>query len=576
MKSFTELGINISSVKGQGKVLCPRCSHKRSKNPDEPCLSVNVESGQFHCHNCGWSGGTQPSNGYIKSKFTKKSFIRPSYDLKENKLTKETLEFFKGRGISKQTLEENLIGTSPMGHIAFPYIKDEVVNIKYRSLDKKFRLVAGAETPLYGIQNIFEDGKLATKKIFITEGEIDSLSLYECGFRYALSVPSGANVEEEGLTHITPKLEYLEDPDMSEVLEQVEEVVLVCDADYKGKRLRDELGKRLGVDRCSYVEYPDGCKDINEVLVKFGSDKVIELLLSPEPMMRGLETVRGHRDELVRYYNEGLEAGICTGVEAFDDVYTLKFGLITLVTGIPEIKKSVFLDNMTVRYAEAHDLHIAMFSPETKPLEFHIGRLASIHSGKSMNKDSANYMTYEEYTEATDWVDRHFSFIQPKKNTLEEILQLAKLSVLKYGTKILVIDPYSRMAVEEEAEDKFIRRMLNEVSEFAVRYGVHVFIVAHPTKVEAFKKPKTEMEVVNYPPITPYQIKGASEWFQSADFILSLWRDLRVDDSPTRVFVMKSKLWHIAKSNNYCELAYNFDNWVMSSYEGGLTNHATV
>lgn len=573
MKSFDELGIDVSGINHQGKTLCPRCSSSRKKS-NETCLSVNTDSGQFHCHNCGYAGGTQAS---IKEHYVAKTYIKPAYDFSENELSEEVYNYLHDeRKLSLATLESNFIGTSPKGDITFPYIKDGVVNVKYRALDKsKFALIRGAETPLYGIQNLFEDGRLATKKIFITEGEIDALSLYECGFRHALSVPNGAGVEEEGHEQTTPKLEYLNDPDMVSVLQEIEQVVLVTDNDYKGKRLRDELTKRIGIEKCFTVDYPAGCKDINDVLVKLGFDAVVECVLGARPMLEGLVTVDSVNTDLVSYYSEGLEAGMECGIEEFDNLYTLKEGLITLVTGIPEVKKSTLMDNILVGYAQEHGLHTAMFSPETKPVSFHIGRLASIYTGKSLDRNDADRMTYGEFQEAAKWVGEHFTFLQPPNATLAEIIQLAKLSILRYGTKIIVIDPYSRIRVHTEREDKFIRDMLTDLSEFAGRYGVHIFIVAHPTKTETFGRGSSATTIKNYPIITPYMIKGAAEWFNSSDFILSLWRDLTVEDSPLKVYCLKSKYFHIAVSNKYCELDYDKRNWRLNSH-GRLTNGASA
>jgi twinkle protein len=567
MKSFEELGIDLSGIRTQGKTLCPQCSHKRKKS-DDPCLSINTDTGLFNCHNCGWRGGTKAVDS-IREHYSKKSFKKPVYTIGGQGLSDAALGWLGKRGLSKATLDANFVEDNGK-FISFPYIKGDVVNVKYRSFpDKKFRMVKDAETCFYGVQNLFEDGHLSTKKIFITEGEIDALTLYECGFRYALSVPSGASVEEEGSPKTSPRLEYLDDPDIAAILLEVEEVILVTDDDYKGKRLREELSNRIGVGKCYSVSYPNGCKDINEVLVEYGTDAVISCILDAAPMMQGLVTVNSLNGDLLPYYAEGLQAGLKSGIEAFDNLYTLQFGYITLVTGIPEIKKSVMMDNIIVGYAKEHGIHSAYFSPETKPTQFHVGRLASIHNGFSLDIKSEDRMPYDLYKSSVEFIDKHVVFIQPKSSTIDEILELAKVSVLRYGTKVLVIDPYSRIVVTDGVnQHDFIRVMLNKIGEFAERYGVHVFIVAHPTKMETFGKSKSASDIKPYPIVMPYDIKGASEWYQSADFILSLWKDNRREDSPLRVYCVKSKYWHIAKSNTYEELQYNYDNWQLTSYEG--------
>lgn len=506
MQNFEDFGINLNGETGQIKTTCPNCSAHRKKKT-EPCLSVNTELGVAKCHNCGFAVNIK---GYqMQENFVKKPHSIPDYHYEESQ---GLYDYFKARGISPETLRANKVGASPDGDgIMFPYIKDKVVNVKYRSFDKsKFRLAKGAEICMYGIQNLFMDGFLATKKVFIVEGEVDALSLYEVGFPFVLSVPNGACVEEEGCAPITPRFEFLEDPDIAIILGEVDEIVLATDMDYKGRRLADELSKRLGQERCSKVEFPAGMKDANDVLVSLGKDALVEAMLSAKPMVTGLVSIKDLKDSATDFYEHGLEAGMPCGIDSLDGVYTLQLGLLTLVTGIPEIGKSTVLDNMLVGYAKENGLKVAYFSPETKPVQFHVARLASIHNGQKFGTpDDDDRMSYKEYSDSLDWLNDHFHFIQPKKNTLEEILTLAKVSVLQHGTNILVIDPYSRIVMDSDVEHRFIRNMLNELSEFGNKYNVHIFVVAHPTKLEPAGRSSNPQQMKDYPVVTPYNIKGA-------------------------------------------------------------------
>ncbi len=560
--NFEDYGIDIHGETGQLKTTCPKCSSHRKKKT-EPCLSVNTDHGVAKCWNCGFAVNIK---GYqIQESFAKKNFTIPDYEMIESQ---SVYDYFKSRSISAETVRANRVGASPDGHgIAFPYIKDRVVNVKYRSFDKSmFRLTKGAETCMYGMQNLFTDGFLSTKKVFIVEGEIDALSLYEVGFPYVLSVPNGAAVEEEGLAPITPRLEFLEDPDLSVILSEVDEIVLATDMDYKGRRLADELSKRLGQERCSKVDFPKGCKDANDVLVKLGKDELIEAILAAKPMVTGLVSVKDLKDSATDFYQHGLEAGMPCGIASIDEVYSLQLGLLTLVTGIPEIGKSTVLDNMLVGYARENGLKIAYFSHETKPVQFHVARLASIHNGERFGTtEDDDRMSYRDYSDSLDWLDGHFRFIQPKKNTLEEIMTLARISVLQHGTNILVIDPYSRVVMDSDIEHRFIRNMLNELSEFGNKYNVHIFVVAHPTKLEPAGRSTNAQQVKDYPVVTPYNIKGASEWFNSSDFILSLWRTRQVPNAPVKVHVLKSKYHHLAKSFQHAEVFYNDQNFRLYS-----------
>ena len=81
-----------------------------------------------------------------------------------------------------------LTGVCGLWGTAFPYYRNgELVNVKYRSLDKEFSQVPKAEKVLFGV----DDCKGASE-IIIVEGEMDKLALEEAGFRHVVSVPDGA------------------------------------------------------------------------------------------------------------------------------------------------------------------------------------------------------------------------------------------------------------------------------------------------------------------------------------------------------------------------------------------------
>jgi hypothetical protein len=57
--SFHALGIHISTTaRGEIRTTCPQCSDTRRKKRDR-CLAVNLDTGKFLCHHCGWKGHMQ-------------------------------------------------------------------------------------------------------------------------------------------------------------------------------------------------------------------------------------------------------------------------------------------------------------------------------------------------------------------------------------------------------------------------------------------------------------------------------------------------------------------------------------
>ena len=105
----------------------------------------------------------------------------------------------------------------------------------------------------------------ASQKIYITEGIIDALSLYQIGIREVVALFGTNGLTEDHLTYMRKHL--------------TKEVVLCLDNDDAGKTATEKISTRLygelGIT-CSAVKLPDGIKDMNEWLVRGMTKQVIE------------------------------------------------------------------------------------------------------------------------------------------------------------------------------------------------------------------------------------------------------------------------------------------------------------
>lgn len=181
-----EIGTNRAS--GQVKVLCPQCTPTRTNKSDRS-LSCNLETGEFLCHHCNWHGVAKIQTAEEKREWIERqSWFNPAPIRKAPKVyTKPTpknvtavsdkaLKWFEGRGISAATvaamkITEGLEFMPQKGKewntVQFNYYKNgELVNTKFRTGDKCFKLVSGAELLPYNIDAIQN-----TKECIITEGE---------------------------------------------------------------------------------------------------------------------------------------------------------------------------------------------------------------------------------------------------------------------------------------------------------------------------------------------------------------------------------------------------------------------
>ena len=211
----------------------------------------------------------------------------------QEKISSKALSWFGGRGISDATLRAMKVteGSEWMPQkngqantVQFNYyLNGELINTKFRTGDKCFKLCSGAELLPYNI-----DAIKGTKECIITEGEMDALSFVECGRTDVISVPNGANAN----------LSYLDDY-IEDYFDDKETIYIAADTDTKGVILRDELIRRFGAERCRILEYGDGCKDANEHLMKYGKESLLKCLAdAPEIKIEGVFTVSDFEQSL--------------------------------------------------------------------------------------------------------------------------------------------------------------------------------------------------------------------------------------------------------------------------------------
>jgi len=511
-------GIKLKGKRsGTIKTLCPNCSHTR-KHRSEPCLSVDIDKGVYNCHNCEFKGGViqREMKEYVKppARLEKLSPKMISWFENERKISNNTLL----RAGLTQSVEYMPQKSKEMPVICFNYYRgDELINVKYRSGAKDFKMVSGAELIFYNIDALKDE-----KECFIVEGEIDCLTLIECGIYNVVSVPNGAS---KG----SMKLEYLDN--CWSDFEDKERIYLLTDGDEAGVNLRTELSRRLGIDRCFKFQYPEGCKDVNEVLLKHGKEEVVNLIRSPEPFpVEGILGLEDMYDDVCSYYENGYPEGVKIGIAGFDDYLNIRTGQMTVVTGIPGSGKSEFTDYIMTKTAENHNWSWAVCSFENQPSSLHVTKLMEKFSGKAFGfrKDSNDRMSIPEFEKAAYMVDKYFHFININQVdvTLTGILSKAKELVLRKGIKGLLVDPWNYIEHKIPAgysETQYISEALTEFRTFCLKYGVHGIIIAHPTKLQK------EKSTGKYEVPTLYSVSGSAHFFNKTDNGLSVWRDFETN-----------------------------------------------
>jgi twinkle protein len=535
MKTFADFDIDLKAgASGETKTTCPKCSSSRKKKR-YPCLNVNVDEGVWNCWHCGWAGtlkGGEWQRPEIRKIYTRLAYAAPATGLPEEPAT-----WFAGRGITPEILTRNRIGygaiympqiEEEVNAVQFPYFRGEsTVNIKYRDGRKNFRMAAGAERVLYGLNDIAET------TIWV-EGEMDKLSMEVAGFTNCVSVPDGAPAPDS--KNYETKFDFL----AAQELAKVKTHIIAVDNDAPGKRLEEELARRLGAENCLVVTWPESCKDANEVLLKRGAETLAQCIRDAKPIpVVGAFDVADLIGDLEQHYETGMPRGASTGWYALDRHYTVRPGEWTLITGIPGHGKSEFLDALTINLAAAHGWRFGIFSPENQPIALHLSKLAEKYTGRPFNEGPTQRMTKAEFHLAADWLDRRYTFILPESPSIDAILSVAQALVRRKGIRGLVIDPWNEIEharTGNQSETEYISLVLSRVRQFARANGVHVWLVAHPAKL--YKEASGK-----YPVPTPYDVSGSAHWRNKADNCIAVWRD-QADDHARNVEIHVQKIRH--------------------------------
>lgn len=462
------------------------------------------------------------------------------------------VEYFKGRGISEKTLLEAKVtketyyfpqDQAKRGCIAFNYYVDgEHINSKYRTRDKHFTFVAGAKVVPYNIDSIKPEAYTGKEKkiCIITEGEVDTLTYIECGFKHVISVPAGANTN----------LEWMDDF-MESHFDNIELVYISTDSDKKGIEAKNELIRRFGAEMCKVVEYPEDCKDINEVIVKYGREKVIECFNNAADIkIQGIEELHDIETNLDQLFNNGLQRGATLGIAEMDGMLSFSTGMVVIVTGVPSHGKTNWLNYALIRLNILHAWKTAFFSPEFYPVTLHMSQIIETLGGKRF---SAKNYTPQEYEILKEYVNKNFFWIDPDDTDISSVLDRAKFLIRKRGIKAFVIDPFNCLTDAQRTiykQDEYISDFLQKIRWFARKYDVAVFIVMHPTK-------QNKLETGLYPVCDLYACKGASEIYDKADIGITVWRNELKNYAEAHVTKMKFR--HMGQKG-HATFVYNNQN----------------
>lgn len=551
-KYFDDFTITHGQVRAR---TCPFC-HGGSHN-DEKTFFVGLNNGAWYCHR----GNHETESGYpnkgsfddLCNYFGEKPVgkiinfpgsKKKAYDLPEPEmlqpLTDEIVEYFKSRGISKLTLEANDVCSDNDGNIVFPFYRDKVLvyvkmrrPVKYAKEDKapKEWCLPNTEAIPFGMDNVSFN-----KPLYITEGIIDSLSLYEAGISNVISVPSGCN----NLDFVTTCWDWLE---------KFDQFVIFGDNDKPGIEMINTLTSRLGEDRCMLLpEYPqlvyNGkdygrlCKDANEILCCYGPDALRQLAEEAEPApIKGVIQLAD-----ITYVDPMTIPRIMTRIPELDKILGgLVEGGLTVLSGERGSGKSTLASTISLGALEDGE-KVCVYSGELNKNNFlnWIILPATERKYVTVKQDTRSgrmftSVPYEIQRRIKDWTRDRFWLLDngdiDPENEAQDIINKFTMVARKWGASLYLVDNMMSATSTEEEELRAQTKFSNALKKFAVKFRAHVVLISHPRK-----RNKANQEFTND------DVAGSANITNVADSVINI-ADTNISVTKNREFGDTGKIY---------------------------------
>ena len=234
--------------------------------------------------------------------------------------------------------------------------------------------------------------------------------------------------------------------------------------------------------------------------------------------------------------------------------------------------KSEFTDYVMSELAKNHKWSFGVCSFENQPSSLHVTKLMEKVVGKSFAKrfNDSDRISKPEFETAVSFIEEHFYFvnINQVKVTVDGILEKTKELILRKGIKGLLIDPWNYIEHKSEkgqTETQYISECLTKIKAFCLTHNVHIFLIAHPSKM-----PKVAGK---YEVPTLYNVSGSAHFFNKADNGICVHRDF--GSTKVDIYIQKVRYSWLGKVG-FTSFNYNIDRRQYMPIGGAVEQQAQI
>jgi twinkle protein len=507
------------------------CPHCKGGGKDTDTFSINLSSGVFKCFraSCDYHGHFVELARDFEFKLEQEQTRYKKLPQKTIESKPKAIEFLESRGISADVCKKYKITTQKENEnvLVFPFYDEQGIMqfVKYRKTDfvkGKDKCKEWCEKDTKPI--LFGMGQCEDfTRLVITEGQLDSLSVAECGIKNAVSVPTGA----VGFTWLSHCWDWIN---------KFEEIVVFGDNENGKITLIETLEKRIqGKVKCVRPDDYLCEKDANDILRKYGKDAIIKAIENAE--LREVKYVK--RLANVEAVNLSELPKIKTGIRNLDRICGgLLMGHITLLSGKRGEGKSTLMSQFV---AQAIDQNNAVFVYSGELPNYHfkswldlqIAGNKNIQSAVNEYGDNEYYLLPNTVEKINEWYYDKAYIFDNTAITDDEYTGLLKVitdAICRYDIKLVCIDNLMT-AMECDVNSDLYRQQstfVKNLEKLAQQYDVAIVLVAHPKKTQGDFDNDT--------------VSGSSDITNAVSFVINYQRANESDNCDSKLMVTKNRM----------------------------------
>ncbi len=462
--------------KENGKVdgYCYSCaSYIRDPYKDNQSAALDASEVEPATRKLG-SAPQQYSSSTTKVNSLDEANLHPIREIRERKISHATCEHY-GVRVGLDTRD----GITPIYHLYPSYKKGELCGYKQRIVkDKGFAAIGDTkDIDLFGANTIKPQGK----KLFITEGEIDCLSLYQVLKEHStldyyepavVSLPHGAQTAAKSIAR------------NMEIIDGYEQIILCFDRDAAGKAAATEVCKLLA-GKVYVAKLSE--KDPNDMLLKGkGIDLKWAVLTNAKKYQP--DGILAGEDCWERYKHTAATESYpypTTMSGLNEKTYGVRPGTVVTVTSGSGCGKTQFLRELKYHYLHTTDFKIADIALE-EDIGDTIGGMLSLHLNKRINLPDVKVSEDEEKKAFDEVFGSGRITLYDYFGGMDDDNLFSKLRYfISTGHKFIFLDHLSIIVSEyasEGGERERIDTIMTKLAKLVKETGAIIFLVVHLKK----------------------------------------------------------------------------------------------